>query len=227
MKKNVTISITERITRGIGSPVSLAVHTIIFIGFFAVVILGFVDLTTMLLVLTTAVSLEAIYLALLIQMTVNENTKSLREVEEDIDEIQEDVEELGEDLDEIQEDIEEINEDVGEIQEDLEELGEDIEELNEDDAEEEQRDKDQAVTLEQLTNQNALRTLASRRRHPPPRDRSLGGRVPPAMDFRRADGGGRRFRAGGKPHRLSPGPERLVYHPDSAGVGERVHGLPS
>jgi chromosome segregation ATPase len=63
-------------------------------------------------VLTTVVSLEAIYIANLIQFTVNRNTQSLKEVEEDIDEIQEDVEELGEDVDEIQEDIEDIQEDV-------------------------------------------------------------------------------------------------------------------
>lgn len=146
-----TPTITERITKGIGSTTSLFVHTVVFVSSFAIVLLGLLDFSTMLLVLTTALSLEAIYLAIFIQMTVNENTQSLREVEEDIDEIQEDVEELGEDLDEIQEDIEEITEDVGEMQEDLEELGEELEEMTEEDEEEEKRDKEQAVTLEQLT----------------------------------------------------------------------------
>lgn len=150
--------LVERITQGVGSPTSIVIHTIVFASFFGTVILGLIDLDTMLLLLTTIVSLEAIYLALFIQMTVNENTQSLRGVEEDIEEIQEDVEELGEDLDEIQEDIEEISEDMGEIQEDLEELGEDIEELNEDDEEEEKREKAQAVTLEQLTD-NVRRIL--------------------------------------------------------------------
>jgi uncharacterized protein YoxC len=144
-------TLTERVTRGVGSVPSLILHTLFFIGCFVAVFLHIIDLQTMLLVLTTAVSLEAIYLAIFIQMTVNTNTVSLREVEEDIDEIQEDVEELGEDLDEIQEDIEEMSEDVEGIQENLEELGEDIEEMSEDDAEEEKRDKEQAVTLEQLT----------------------------------------------------------------------------
>ena len=142
--KQRPITITERITRGIGSVTSLIVHTIIFIASFGTVLLRILDLQTMLLVLTTVLSLEAIYLAIFIQMTVNENTKSLREVEEDIDEIQEDVEELGEDVDEIQEDIEEISEDVEEIQEDLDEL-------NEEDDQEEKREQQQAVTLEQLT----------------------------------------------------------------------------
>jgi septal ring factor EnvC (AmiA/AmiB activator) len=151
MRTTKPISPIERITRSVGSPASLVVHTLIFGSFFLSVVFGVLDLTTMLLVLTTAVSLEAIYLAILIQMTVNQNTESLREVEEDIDEIQEDVEELGEDMDEIQEDIEEITEDMGEIQEDLEEMTEDIEEMHEEDKEEEKREREQAVTLEQLT----------------------------------------------------------------------------
>lgn len=141
----------EKFISGIGSVTSLVIHTIIFVSSFGVVLFGLLDLNTMLLVLTTALSLEAIYLAIFIQMTVNANTESLREVEEDIDEIQEDVEELGEDMVEIQEDIEEMSEDVGEIQEELEELGDDIEELTEEDKEEEDREKAQATNLEKLT----------------------------------------------------------------------------
>ena len=90
---------------------SLLVHTGLFLGAFALGILQLASWEIILLVLTTLVSLEAIYLAIFIQMTVNRNTASLREVEEDIDEIQEDVEELSEDLDEIQEDLEDITED--------------------------------------------------------------------------------------------------------------------
>ena len=145
------LDLIDRIIRGVGSVASLVMHTVIFIAFFAAVVFKLIDLSTMLLVLTTLVSLEAIYLAIFIQLTVNQNTESLREVEEDIDEIQEDVEELNEDIDEMQEDLEEITEDVGEMQEDLEELGEDIEELSEEDKEDEKREKEQAVTLEQLT----------------------------------------------------------------------------
>ncbi len=121
----------------IGSRSSLAFHTAYFIASFVAVWLGFISLTTMLLALTTVVSLEAIYLNIFIQMTVNKNTASLREVEEDIDEIQEDVEELGEDLDEIQEDIGEIQEDVEEMSEDIDEIQEDVEELSEEEKEEE------------------------------------------------------------------------------------------
>ncbi|MEK7616618.1 MAG: hypothetical protein AAB414_01025, partial [Patescibacteria group bacterium] len=41
----------------------------------------------------TWLSIEAIYLAIFIQMTVNRNTQSLEEVEEDIEDIQEEVSE--------------------------------------------------------------------------------------------------------------------------------------
>lgn len=63
-----------------------------------------------LLILTTMVSLEAIYLAIFLQMSVNEAKESLRAVESDVDEIQEDVGEIQEDVDEIQKDIDAISE---------------------------------------------------------------------------------------------------------------------
>ncbi len=112
----------ETAIASIGSIASLVLHTIFFIVAFLLSILHVVEWQIMLLVLTTVVSLEAIYMAIFIQIAVNRNTEQLREVEEDIDEIQEDVEELGEDVEDIQEDIEEISEDIDEIQEDVEEM---------------------------------------------------------------------------------------------------------
>ena len=97
-------------TNWIGSKSSLFVHTIFFMTCF-ILVLFWVKLEEMLLILTTVVSLEAIYLAIFIQMTVNRNTLSLKAVEEDIDEIQEDIDEIQEDVDEIQEDVDEITED--------------------------------------------------------------------------------------------------------------------
>lgn len=78
-----------KLTEWIGTPVSLIIHTIFFVGVFA---LRYVGVTTdyILLALTTAVSLEAIYLSIFIQMSVNRATESLEEVEEDIEDIQED-----------------------------------------------------------------------------------------------------------------------------------------
>lgn len=123
--KERTITAIEYLTKSVGSVGSLILHTILFIGAFLLAFLGVASLELVLLVLTTIVSLEAIYLSIFIQMTVNRNTESLREVEEDIDEIQEDVEELGEDVEDIQEDIEEIQGDVEEMSEEEEEVDQD------------------------------------------------------------------------------------------------------
>jgi len=103
----------ESFTNWIGSTSSLVVHTIVFIISFMLIFFG-TPVDKVLLVLTTAVSLEAIYLAIFIQLTVNRNTQSLQEVEEDIDEIQEDVEGIEKDIDEIQEDVDKLEEDEAE-----------------------------------------------------------------------------------------------------------------
>jgi len=147
----------ERIVVYIGSVKSLAIHTAVFALSFLLALVGIVEWEIMLLVLTTLVSLEAIYLSLLIQITVNRHTQSLKEVEEDIEEIQEDVEELGEDMEDIQEDLEEISEDIEEIQEDVEELNED----EDDEPKEKPKGKKptKAETLEQLT-RDVQRVLA-------------------------------------------------------------------
>jgi methyl-accepting chemotaxis protein len=131
------------VTRWIGSPISLVTHTIIFIAFFIAVKTGYIEYDEMLLVLTTIVSLEAIYLSIFIQMTINYTTQELVEVGEDIEEIQEDIGEIQEDVDELQEDVEDIVEDdesvkrveseekaaLDEIQTDLRKLLADVEKL--------------------------------------------------------------------------------------------------
>ena len=132
----------EKAITGVGSVPSLIIHTCMFAAFFILSILGFASWSTMLLVLTTIVSLEAIYLAIFIQMTVNQQSKELRDVSEDVEDIQEDIEEISQDVDEIQKDVDEIQEDVGEIQEDVEEISDETEEDHE---------KQQTVALEQLT----------------------------------------------------------------------------
>ena len=135
----------------IGSVSSLIVHTIAFVLAFIIGVSGVAPWDSVFLVLTTVVSLEAIYLAIFIQITVNRQAESIREIEEDIEEVQEDVEEISED-------IEEMSEDVEEMQEDIEELSEEEEEENATAAREE---KSQAVLLEQLTTdvQRLLRDL--------------------------------------------------------------------
>lgn len=132
-------------TRWIGSTKSLVAHSILFVGFLVLIIFG-VNADTVMLVLTTIVSLEAIYLSIFIQMSVNRQAHRLEAVSEDIEDIQEDmeeiqkdvegisedVEEIQKDVEEISEDIEEIEKDVDEIQKDVDEIQEDVEEINED-----------------------------------------------------------------------------------------------
>ncbi len=136
-------TVIDGVIRWIGSIPSMVVHSCIFLGFLILTVSNVFPRDLVLLIWNTIVSLEAIYLAIFIQFSVNRNTESLREVEEDIGEIQEDVEELGEDVEEMQEDIEEISEDVGEMQEN-------IEEMTEDEIEEERREQEQAKNLDQL-----------------------------------------------------------------------------
>lgn len=123
-----------KVTRAVGSPTSIVVHTVLFAGSFIVSALGWITFDRMFLFLTTIVSLEAIYLAIFIQMTINYQGASIAAVEKDIDEIQEDIDEIQEDVEDISEDVDEIQKDVDELQEDVEDISEDVEELSEEDA---------------------------------------------------------------------------------------------
>jgi peptidoglycan hydrolase CwlO-like protein len=107
----------SNITKWVGSSTSVVLHTILFVMSFAIPYMGFVSFERMLLVLTTIVSLEAIYLSIFIQMSINMNNQNIEIIQEDIEEIGEDIEEIGEDIEEIQKDVDEIQEDVDEIQE--------------------------------------------------------------------------------------------------------------
>lgn len=138
----------DKATRWIGSTASLIVHTILFTGAFSLPFLG-VSVERVLLVLTTAVSLEAIYLAIFIQMSVNKNTKDIEIIQEDVEEIQEDVEEIQEDVEEIEKDVDEIQKDVDEIQEDVE----DIEEDSTEDQKIEQKEAQAIVAIQTILTQ--------------------------------------------------------------------------
>jgi len=123
--------VTHRLTRWIGSVSSLVTHTIVFVAVMISPLFGFSE-EYVLLVLTTIVSLEAIYLAIFIQYTVNRHSETLEEVAEDIEDVAEDVEEVTKNVEEISEDVEELSEDVDEISEDVGELTENVEEISED-----------------------------------------------------------------------------------------------
>ncbi len=128
---SVVEKLSEKLTTSIGTPTSIVVHTILFASIFGLQNFG-IALDQILLILTTAVSLEAIYLAIFIQMTVNRQTLAISEVSEDLDEISEDVDEISKDVDEISKDIDEIQEDIGEIEEEVDEISKDVDELSED-----------------------------------------------------------------------------------------------
>lgn len=115
--------------RKIGSIGSLILHTLFFVGMFALGLLG-VELEAILLLLTTVVSLEAIYLAIFIQMTVNQQAAQLEEVSADVEDIVEDVEEISKDIDEIQEDVEDLGVEIEQDdQEDALERAADVERI--------------------------------------------------------------------------------------------------
>jgi uncharacterized protein YoxC len=121
---------SKKLTYWIGSPQSILIHTIFFGGIFILRFFG-VASSEILLVLTTIVSLEAIYLSIFIQMTVNKHAEELEEVSEDIGEIQKDVDEIQEDVEGIQKDVDEIQEDVEGIEKDVDEIQEDVEDIEE------------------------------------------------------------------------------------------------
>ncbi len=146
------IPFEQRISKSIGSVMSLYIHTAVFVLSFLLIILG-VSTEMVLLTLTTVVSLEAIYLSILIQIAVNKNTESLEEVEEDLGEIQEDLGEIADDVEDIQEDIDEIADDVEDIQEDIDEIEEEVDDIEEGDN---KRDNEVNIKFKNIDEQLSL-----------------------------------------------------------------------
>lgn len=143
----------------IGSVQSLIAHTIFFMVSFGLSIFNVVEFDKMLLVLTTVVSLEAIYLAIFIQMSVNKSHEHIEDLKEDVTEIQEDIEFIQEDIEEISEDIDEIQEDIDEIQEDIDEIADD-----DDDDDDEHKEKAKKVILRSnvSNNTNEIKSLKNK-----------------------------------------------------------------
>lgn len=145
-------------THSIGSTNSILIHTALFMMAFMLYFIGF-NLSNILLVVTTIVSLEAIYLSIFIQMSVNRQarklhavSKDIEEIQEDVEEIQEDVEEIQEDVGEIEKDVDEIQKDVDEIQEDVDEIGKDVDEISEDMDEQIEDEANDEVMLSKIEN---------------------------------------------------------------------------
>jgi uncharacterized membrane protein len=144
--------ISIRATRWIGSTNSLLLHTTFFILSFVLFFWG-VAIDKILLVVTTLVSLEAIYLSIFIQMSMNRQARRLHAVARDVEEIQEDVEEIQEDVEGIEKDVDEIQKDVEEIQEDVEGIEKDVDEIGEEIIEDEEEPvvhKDNEIVLARI-----------------------------------------------------------------------------
>ncbi len=130
-KESMLEKAAVQVTEWVGTPTSIAVHSVLFVLAFCVYFLG-IELDTILLVVTTIVSLEAIYLSLFIQLSVNRTTESLEDVGEDIEEIQEDVQGLEGGFGEIQEDVQGLEGSMKRVRRNVEELEADVENISED-----------------------------------------------------------------------------------------------
>ena len=89
MIKNKFLEILLFIPIIIGTPISLIIHTVIFIIFLTAPKWSNISPDSINLLLTTIVSLEAIYLSLFIQMSVNQSNATISVIQEDVEEIQE------------------------------------------------------------------------------------------------------------------------------------------
>ncbi len=93
-KKKFTIDkASQIITQSIGTPVSIVLHTLFFFGIFSLTLIGW-DFSRVLLLLTTILSIEAIYLALFIQMTINKANEIIEDVEESIEDVEADIDDI-------------------------------------------------------------------------------------------------------------------------------------
>ncbi|KIA83291.1 membrane protein [Kaistella solincola] len=149
-KVDFLVRVTDGVMWWIGSIPSLIVHSLLFLTAFLLPVFGVVEFDKMLLVLTTVLSLEAIYLAIFIQMSVNRSQEHIEDLKEDVNEIQEDIED-------IQEDIEEISEDIDDIQEDIEDIAED-----EDEEDHNERARNVMLKSNVATNKTQITSLKSK-----------------------------------------------------------------
>ena len=108
-------SISDRMTTWIGSTSSLIIHSLFFLLSFLSHWFFGLDFDSILLVLTTVVSLEAIYLAIFIQRSVNQQGERLEDVEESIDEVEQALDDVEESLDEVEESLKETEDDIDDI----------------------------------------------------------------------------------------------------------------
>lgn len=113
--------VSDSFGRWIGSNASIIFHTIFFVGCLLAPLVFAISSDSILLILTTLVSLEAIYLAIFIQRSVNEQSVRLTEVEESIDDVEEALDDVEEALDDVEEALDEVEEGLDDVEEALDE----------------------------------------------------------------------------------------------------------
>lgn len=102
----------DLVIKWVGTTQSLAVHTVLFLFSFLTHWIFGASLDIILLVLTTIVSLEAIYLAIFIQRSVNQQAMRLDDVEESLDDVEESLDDVEENLDDVEESIDAVEESI-------------------------------------------------------------------------------------------------------------------
>jgi peptidoglycan hydrolase CwlO-like protein len=131
--KRMIEKIALKIVKLIGTVGSVIVHTVIFTLAILLYAFNCYDRESIMLVVTTIVSLEAIYLSIFIQMGMNNHGKKLEEIKENVEDIQENVEDIQEDVEELNEEEndedDEDDEDLKKIKDTLEILVKEIKDL--------------------------------------------------------------------------------------------------
>ncbi len=141
--------IADKVTTWIGSTASLVVHTILFAFTFSSHWLFGWEYSFILLVLTTVVSLEAIYISIFIQRAVNQQAIRLTDVEQTLDEVEESIDEVEESLDGVEETLDDV-------EEALDDVGETLDSVEEDLKEDQKEDDEDRGELKQLEESNEL-----------------------------------------------------------------------
>jgi hypothetical protein len=108
MNRNRIQNLILAIPTYIGTINSIIIHSLMFVGIYSLLLFG-VSLETVNLTLTTIVSLEAIYLSIFIQLSVNQSQQNIIEVQKDVDEIGDDLIEISTDIEEISKDLENLD----------------------------------------------------------------------------------------------------------------------
>jgi septal ring factor EnvC (AmiA/AmiB activator) len=108
-KKDILNEASDNIIKWVGSTNSLIIHTAVFVLSFVSPFIFKVSFDLVLLVLTTLVSLEAIYLAIFIQRSVNQQANRLEDVEDALDDVEESLDDVEESIDDVEESLSKKN----------------------------------------------------------------------------------------------------------------------